>query len=113
MNPKYPSLILTETPIRLTVRQALDLIFSYAFDPALHDPDAPLGTGRARASAEAVFVVARRKGATEKLVQRVRNAFSKGFDSQGIGAVDALMKVISERDVADALPELFNHGGAQ
>lgn len=64
----------------------------------------------ARSGADAVFAVARRKGATETLVKGVSNAFSKGITPQGIGAVESLMTVISERDVADALPELFNHG---
>ena len=101
---------MTDAPILLTVREALCLTFSYAFDPTEHDPDAPLGTERARGSAEAVFSVARRKGATEDLVWKVSNAFSKGITTQAIGAVEVLMKVISEREVADALPELFNHG---
>ena len=104
---------MTNTPIPLTVRQTLCLIFSFAFDPAEHDPDAPLGTERAIVCAKAVFAVARRKGATETLVQRVTNEFSKGIHERGVAAVNALMKVISERDVAEAIPELFNHGGVK
>ena len=94
---------MTDAPILITVPQTLCLMFSYAFDPQEHDPDAPEGTERARSGAEAVFAVARRKGATEKLVQRVTKAFSTGINAHGIGAVEALMKVVSERDVADAL----------
>lgn len=104
---------MNDQPVLLTCRQVLYLTFLYAFDPKEHDPKAPEATELARASADEVFATARRKGASETLVQRVTTAFSRGSGPQCFGAVDALMKVITEGDVVQAMPDVFNHGGVK
>ena len=100
---------MNDTPILLNVRQTLFLIFCWAYDPDAHDLGEWQATEKALSAAQAVFAAARKKGATELLIMRTKKAFARGKGPWGITAIDALMKVLDDRDVADALPDLFKH----